>query len=264
MRRLAWPITKMSLPAAVRIALYATVTPVLRLRVLDAPSGAELHFKAEHLHVRRVQACRRLQCGLVAGRRCRGARSGHPFLRATMAAALALAAPAEGIPCHVVVPEGAVAAKLANIARHGATLWRCEATAAAREAACAEVQASTGRHPGPSLRRRRGDCGARARPRSSCAARSRPCRCDGGAGGRRWLVRGHGAGAVRLAPGCALVLEEPAGAADAARSLGSGVRDVGFVPDTICDGLRASIGIPNFELLCAQGLKSSPPTTARW
>ncbi len=35
-----------------------------------------------------------------------------------------------------------------------------------------------------------------------------------------------------LAPGCALVLAEPAGAADAARSLGSGVRDVDFVPDT--------------------------------
>ncbi|PSD27302.1 serine dehydratase, partial [Stenotrophomonas maltophilia] len=37
-------------------------------------------------------------------------------------AALALAARTRGIPCHVVVPEGAVAAKLANIARHGATL----------------------------------------------------------------------------------------------------------------------------------------------
>ncbi|REP64060.1 pyridoxal-phosphate dependent enzyme, partial [Mycobacterium tuberculosis] len=54
-------------------------------------------------------------------------------------AALALAARTRGIACHVVVPEGAVAAKLANIGRHGATLWRCDASIAAREAMCAQV-----------------------------------------------------------------------------------------------------------------------------
>src|SRR3546814_8317890 len=58
--------------------------------------------------------------------------------------ALALAARTRGIPCHVVVPEGAVAAKLAAIKAYGAILHRCAPTIAAREAKCAQVQADTG------------------------------------------------------------------------------------------------------------------------
>src|SRR3546814_18476494 len=58
--------------------------------------------------------------------------------------ALALAARTRGIPCHVVVPEGAVAAKLAAIQAYGAILHRCAPTIAARAAKCAQVQADTG------------------------------------------------------------------------------------------------------------------------
>src|SRR3546814_19907460 len=58
--------------------------------------------------------------------------------------ALALAALTRGIPCPVVVPEGAVAAKLAAIQAYGAFLHRCAPTIAAREAKCAQVQADTG------------------------------------------------------------------------------------------------------------------------
>ena len=59
-------------------------------------------------------------------------------------AALALAAQLRGIACHVVVPDGAVAAKLAAIAHYGAVLHHCAPTIAAREAMCAQVQANTG------------------------------------------------------------------------------------------------------------------------
>ncbi|KIQ25281.1 pyridoxal-phosphate dependent enzyme, partial [Xanthomonas campestris] len=46
---------------------------------------------------------------------------------------------------------------------------------------------------------------------------------------------------------------EPAGAADTARSLAAGQRLVDFVPDTVCDGLRGTLGAPNFALLQAAG-----------
>ena len=52
-------------------------------------------------------------------------------------------------------------------------------------------------------------------------------------------------------PDCELVLAEPAGAADTARSLAAGERQVDFVPDTVCDGLRGALGVPNFALLSA-------------
>ena len=59
-------------------------------------------------------------------------------------AALALAARTRGIACHVVVPQGAVPAKLAAIAGYGAMLHHCAPTIAAREAMCAQVQQATG------------------------------------------------------------------------------------------------------------------------
>jgi threonine dehydratase len=52
-----------------------------------------------------------------------------------------------------------------------------------------------------------------------------------------------------LAPDCTLVLAEPAGAAETAASLARGERVTDFVPDTVCDGLRGTLGAPNFALL---------------
>src|SRR5690606_21931420 len=57
------------------------------------------------------------------------------------------------------------------------------------------------------------------------------------------------------APGCELVLAEPHGAADTARSLAAGRLDHDFVPDTICDGLRGNLGAPSFAILSAQGAR---------
>jgi threonine dehydratase len=52
-----------------------------------------------------------------------------------------------------------------------------------------------------------------------------------------------------LKPGAHLFGAEPAGADDAFQSLHSGERVTSVVPHTICDGLRATIGEPNFTLL---------------
>ena len=130
--------------AAARIAPHASVTPVLRSHTLDALAGAQLAFKAEHLQrggaFKFRGACNAVW-SLDAGRAGAGVVT---HSSGNHGAALALAARTRGIPCHVVVPEGAVAAKLANIARHGATLWHCPPTIADREATCAKVQADTG------------------------------------------------------------------------------------------------------------------------
>ena len=60
-------------------------------------------------------------------------------------------------------------------------------------------------------------------------------------------IKGLGPATTRL------ILAEPAGADDTARSLAIGERQGAFTPDTICDGLRTLIGAPNFELLRAVG-----------
>ncbi len=236
------------LHAAVRIAPFAEVTPVLRSRALDALTGARLHFKAEQLQ--RGGAFKfRGACNAVWSLDDEAAARGVvTHSSGNHGAALALAARTRGIACHVVVPEGAVAAKLANIARHGATLWRCAPTTAAREAMCAEVQASTGAtlvHPYADAAVIAGQ-GTAALELLRAAGPLDTMVVPVGGGG---LASGTALALAGQAPECALVLAEPAGAADAARSLAAGRRDVDFVPDTICDGLRAGIGVPNFDLL---------------
>jgi len=240
------------LRAATRIAPHTEPTPVLRSRQLDALSGARLYFKAEHLQ--RGGAFKfRGACNAVWALDPQSASQGVvTHSSGNHGAALALAARTRGIPCHVVVPEGAVAAKLANIARHGATLWRCEATTAAREAACAQVQAQTGAtlvHPYADARVIAGQGTATLELLGSCEGLDAVVVPVGGGG----LASGTSLALRALAPDCELVLAEPAGAADAARSLAAGERLVDFVPDTICDGLRTGIGVPNFALLRRAG-----------
>lgn len=240
------------LRAAARIAPHVETTPVLRSRALDALAGASLHFKAEHLQ--RGGAFKfRGACNAVWALAPEQASAGVvTHSSGNHGAALALAARTRGIGCHVVVPQGAVATKLNNIARHGATLWRCEATIDARERTCGEVQAVTGArlvHPytDPAVIAGQGT-----------AVLELLQACDGldvvvvpvGGGG---LAAGTALTLQALAPHCQLVLAEPSGAADTARSLAAGERLVDFVPETVCDGLRGSLGLVNFTLLAAAG-----------
>ncbi|MNV30353.1 Phenylserine dehydratase [compost metagenome] len=237
------------LAAAARIAPHATVTPVLRSRELDAMAGASLHFKAEHLQ--RGGAFKfRGACNAVWSLDAEQARNGVvTHSSGNHGAALALAARSRGIPCHVVVPEGAVAAKLANIVRHGATLWRCAATQAAREAECARVQQETGAtlvHPYADSRVIAGQGTAALELMRQAGATLDVLVVPVGGGG---LAAGTLLAARQLLPDCEVVLAEPAGAADTARSLAAGERQLDFIPDTLCDGLRGALGWPNFALL---------------
>ncbi|CAM4305446.1 serine dehydratase [Stenotrophomonas lactitubi] len=240
------------LAAAARIAPHASVTPVLRSRTLDALAGARLAFKAEHLQ--RGGAFKfRGACNAVWSLDADHASAGVvTHSSGNHGAALALAARTRGIPCHVVVPEGAVAAKLANIARHGATLWRCPATIADREATCAKVQADTGAtlvHPYTNPAVMAGQ-GTAALELLHSAGPFDVLVVPVGGGG---LASGTALALQHASPGTRLVLAEPAGADDTARSLAAGKRQEAFAPDTICDGLRTLIGAPNFALLQAAG-----------
>ncbi|GAB3510968.1 pyridoxal-phosphate dependent enzyme [Pseudoxanthomonas daejeonensis] len=246
------PVADDVLAAAARIAGHASVTPVLQSRALDAMAGCSISFKAEHLQrggaFKFRGACNAVWSlsGAVATRGVVTHSSGNH------GAALALAARSRGIPCHVVVPDGAVAAKLANIQRHGATLWRCDATQAAREAMCAQVQESTGAtlvHPYADARVIAGQGTATLELVGQAGTPDVMVVPVGGGG----LASGTALALATVAPACRLVLAEPAGAADTARSLAAGERRVDFVPDTVCDGLRGALGAPNFALLRACG-----------
>ena len=240
------------LDAAARIAPHAHVTPVLRSRSLDEVAGAHLHFKAEHLQ--RAGAFKfRGACNAVWSLADEvAARGVATHSSGNHGAALALAARVRGIPCHVVVPEGAVQAKLAAIERAGAILHRCAPTIAAREAACARVQSDTGAtvvHPYTDARVIAGQ-GTAALELLTAHPDLDALVVPLGGGG---LAAGTALAMQALAPGCRLYLAEPAGADDGARSFARGMLDHAFTPDTVCDGLRGTLGAPNFALLQAAG-----------
>ncbi len=236
------------LAAAARIAPRALVTPVLQSRTLDAIAGCDLHFKCEQLQ--RAGAFKfRGACNAVWALTDDAATRGVvTHSSGNHGAALALAARTRGIECHVIVPDGAVATKLAAIKAYGATLHRCDATIAAREARCEAVRLDTGAtlvHPYTDPHVIAGQATAALELLNACGPLDALVVPVGGGG----LASGTVLAAARLAPQCDVFVAEPAGAAETAASLARGERFVDFVPDTVCDGLRGTLGAPNFAIL---------------
>jgi len=240
------------LDAAARIAPHARVTPVLRADALDAAAGASLVFKAEGLQhggaFKFRGACNAVAC-LSAAEAANGVVT---HSSGNHGAALGLAARLHSVTCHVVVPEGATAAKLALVAEQGAVLHRCAPTMAAREEHCARIQAATGAtlvHPYADPRVIAGQGTATLELLAAAPGLDVLVVPVGGGG----LAAGAALALSGRSPGTALVLAEPAGAADTARALRDGRREPGPAPDTVCDGLRADLGEPNFRILQALG-----------
>ncbi len=234
--------------AATRIAPHARVTPVLRSAMLDALSGAELYFKCEHLQRGGAFKFRGACNAVWALSEAQAAHGVVTHSSGNHGNALALAAATRGIAAHVVVPEGAVRAKVEAIERAGAILHRCAPTQAAREAMAAEVQSRTGAvmvHPYADTRVMAGQ-GTLALELLQQAAGLDALITPVGGGG---LASGVAIAAHAIEAGLALFGAEPQGADDAARSLAQGRRVTTVVPDTVCDGLRALIGESNLEAL---------------
>ncbi|MDE2497207.1 MAG: pyridoxal-phosphate dependent enzyme [Xanthomonadaceae bacterium] len=236
--------------AAARIAPHAHTTPVLRAPELDVSAGASLFFKCEHLQVGGAFKFRGA-CNAVWSLGDEEAWRGVvTHSSGNHGAALALAAQTRKIPAHIVVPEGAVAAKLANIERAGGILHRCAPTQAAREDACARVQHETGAtlvHPYADARVMAGQGTIVLELLQQVPDLDAMVVPIGGGG----LASGCTIALHALKPDARLFGAEPAGADDAFRSLQRGERITNVVPHTICDGLRATIGEPNFAILGA-------------
>ena len=242
------------LAAAARIAGRAHVTPVLRSRSLDELAGAQLFFKCEQLQ--RAGAFKfRGACNAVWSLSDEDAARGVvTHSSGNHGAALALAARTRGIAAHVVVPRGAVPAKVAAIRAYGARVLECEPTLAARDAAAAKLQSETGArlvHPFMDPMVIAGQGTAALELLAQAPGLDFVIAPVGGGGlvsGTAIAVAGHGGGARVLAA-------EPAGASDAHDSLARGALVAEQDARTICDGLRATIGPVNFELMRAHGVE---------
>jgi threonine dehydratase len=234
--------------AAARIAPFARVTPVMRSERIDALVGAVVTFKCENLQRGGAFKFRGATNAVWSLTDEEAARGVVTHSSGNHGNALAMAALTRGIPAHVVVPEGAVKAKVDAIIAAGATVHHCAPTTAAREAKAAEVQAATGAelvHPYADSRVIAGQ-GTLVPELLRQAPGVDTLLFPVGGGG---LASGCSIAAHGVDPAIRLYGAEPEGADDAARSLEGDARVGPFTPHTVCDGLRTLIGEPNFHVL---------------
>lgn len=234
--------------AAERIAPYVCRTPIMNAASLDEAAGGELIFKCENLQRVGAFKSRGAVNAVFALSDAAASKGVATHSSGNHGAALARAAALRGIPCHVVVPEGANPVKRAAIARFGALIVDCPATMAGRENALRDVIEKTGAHlvhPYADTDVMAGQ-GTVALELFESADPFDVLIVPLGGGG---LISGCATVAKALHPDMIVIGVEPSGAADARDSFRSGELRPVEKPQTIADGLRATVGKPNLDII---------------
>ncbi len=237
--------------AAGRLQGIVYRTPVLRSASLDEMVGARLFFKCENFQRTGAFKFRGANNALLqlAAATCEQGVATHSS--GNHGAALALAARLQGIPAWVVMPHNANAAKRAAVTAYGATIVDCEPTMKSREQALAaliETQGAHVVHPYNDLRVMAGQ-GTAALELLTDVPELDVLLAPVGGGG---LLSGSVVAAQGMKPVIRVYGAEPAGADDAARALASGRIEALAHPDTLADGLRATLGELPFAVLREQ------------
>lgn len=234
--------------AAVTIAPHVHRTPVLSSGSMDAEFGFSGFFKCENFQVIGAFKARGASNAIFVLDEKQAMNGVATHSSGNHGAALARAAQLRGIPCTVVVPRGANQGKLAAIRRYGADIIECEPTQAGREATLAEFverHSATVVHPYQSPAVIAGQGTVSREFLEQCPDIEVLLVPLGGGG----LLSGTVVHCRTRKPELAVIGVEPAGAADGVLSMQRGeVTSIGQ-PETIADGLRATIGDINFRLI---------------
>jgi len=234
--------------AAMRIRDWVRRTPVLHSEELDERLGGRFYLKCENLQ--RVGAFK-LRGAVNAVQMLDPACITHGVATHSSGnhgAALALAARLRGIPAYVVMPENSAAPKKAAVARYGAQVIFCRPGRIARETALAELvsrkQAEVV-HPYNDDRVIAGQGTAALELLEDHPELDTVMAPVGGGG----LLSGTALAAKGLSQSIRVIGAEPEQADDAWRSFTSGKLVQLDAPDTIADGLRASLGDRTFAVI---------------
>ena len=231
--------------ASSRIRQYVLTTPVLNDPDLDAVLGTTLFAKCENLQRTGAFKFRGASNAILRLREAglKGDVATHSS--GNHGAALALAARLDGRAAHVVMPENASKLKVDAVRRNGGVVHFCPPTQRDREAGLAAL-VTAGHIPIPPY----DDFDIIAgQGTAALEVVQSNLRIDAlitpvGGGG---LV--GGTSIVGSAFGLSVYAAEPAGAADTAASFANGKRVDSWQPDTIADGLRALVGVRNFDII---------------
>jgi len=239
--------------AARRIAPFVPRTPLARSATFDRELGARVFFKCENLQK-------------VGAFKARGATNAVRLLDDTAAsrgvithssgnhgAALAFAAARRGVPCTVVMPEGAPAIKVDAARGYGADVVFCQR--GERESTCERLIGETGRaliHPYENTHVVAGQGTAALELIEEAGGLDLVIAPVGGGG----LLSGTTVAARGLLPAVEIRGAEPEAVDDACRSLESGVRQPAVAgARSWADGLLTGLGELAFRTLSAHSVR---------
>lgn len=226
--------------AGTRIAEHVHRTPVLTSTFLNGLAGAELYFKCENLQKTgsfKARGASNAVFGLDDAAASNGVAT---HSSGNHGQALCYAAMRRGISATVVMPRTAPEAKKSAVREYGGRIVECDPTSSAREAALERVLAETDAdlvHPYNDPRVIAGQATS-ARELIEDVGRLDAIVAPIGGGG---LISGTCLAALNLSPETKVYGSEPANADDALRSKRAGHIVVDDAPQTIADGLRASL-----------------------
>ncbi len=237
-----------------RIKPYIHCTPILKSTQLNNLLGCELFFKAENLQ--KVGAFKaRGACNAVFSLSDESVPHGViTHSSGNHGAALAWASGLRGLPCTVVMPKNSPQAKIDAVIHYGAELVFCESNMRARELTVANLINQSGAHlvhPYDEYEVIAGQGTAALELFTQLTYPVDVVMAPIGGGG---LLSGSALVAksdeINYLPH--VIGAEPEGAKDAWQGFKSGERISQFSPETIADGLRATVGLRNFKIICNQ------------
>ena len=235
--------------AAGRLQGRVRETPVMHSDVLSARCDRDVFLKCENLQHAGAFKFRGASNALLSLAE-RGIRPSRVVTHSSgnHGAALARAARELDWPCTVVIPRDGARVKREAVAAQGAEIKDCEPGIAAREAAVAQLMAEEGAvlvHPYDDAMVIAGQGTAALELLTEVNGLQVIATPVGGGG----LLAGSVL-AARAMSACRIFGAEPSEADDAARSLQSGKRcGLSQPPQTIADGLKATLGQLPFEIL---------------
>jgi threonine dehydratase len=236
------------LAARERIAGYVHRTPIHSSSTMNAVTQAEVFLKCENLQ--RVGAFKaRGACNAVFALDDEQIKKGvATHSSGNHGAAVALAAMIRKAPAHVVMPSNSSDVKRAAVRHYQAKVWDCAPGMRNREETLARVMEETGAHmvhPYDDSLVIAGQGTAALELMDDVGGLDVILVPVGGGG----LIGGTLLAAEGFGKGTRVIGVEPRQADDARQSFRRGARVIMDSPDTIADGLRASLGERNFELI---------------
>jgi threonine dehydratase len=231
-----------------RIRPYIHRTPVMTSRSLDELVGARLFFKCENLQKTGSFKIRGAMHTILLLAEAEARRGVVTHSSGNHATAVAYAARLRGIPAYVVMPSNVPQVKRQAVEAFGGKITLCEPTLAAREAAAQNIIEQTGAvlvHPYNDERIIAGQATAALELLEQVSELDTVLAPVSGGG----LLSGTAIAVKSLRPQAEVVGAEPAGADDAFRSLATGHLVLAENPQTIADGLRASLCPLTFQIL---------------